>query len=242
MPGDTLSSQPAPQGAVIEFVGIPGSGKSYLAKYLSADPGFTTLRLVARTEGRAAAYLRYARLFAQASGDIVHTLIGSGVFSRSEPRKMRRWRLKLLLRCIVLANRIGCQVRPGSAQTLVLDQGLLQSLLSCRMAGLKMRPEMVDRLLAQGGTLPDTRLVVLHTATLEVAMSSVQTRTNNQLPALAMFEGLELQRLFARYQEAFAWITALLNERAYTTLHTNRGDPTDHSLARLRAAVQMNAT
>ncbi|MFK8035740.1 MAG: hypothetical protein AB8B94_16510 [Hyphomicrobiales bacterium] len=237
MPSEATPSQ----RTVIEFVGIPGSGKSFLTNHLSAGSDFATLNFMSRTEGRLAAYLRYAGLGARMFGDIMRTLKQSGTFSRSKPEKIRRWQLKLLLRAVVLADRIGREVRPGSTRIQVLDQGVLQSLLSCRMAGIYMDRRMVDRLLTQARTLPDTRLVLLHAASSDIAMSSIQTRLDNQLPALTMFDGIELQALFARYQEAFGWIEAELHNRNYSTLRTDRADPTEYTLSRIRAKMQMKS-
>ena len=222
---------------IVEFVGIPGSGKSYLSERLCTYAGLEATNFMSRSEGRAIAMARYGLLFARFGGAIMQTIWRSGFLFRAAPIKRRLWQLKLLLRAIVLADRVGRRARPRDGATIVLDQAVWQSLMSCRMAGLEFAPATISALLGISQTRPARRMIVLHTVDAKTAKTSAAKRQDNQLPALAKFGEAEVDKIFANYDRAFTWVVDEIHARGFAVVQTFRSAATEDNIAALLLAI-----
>lgn len=222
---------------IIEFIGLPGSGKTYLANQICDLQAYTRVNFSKRSAGPIRSFFRYSFILISASIGIIGTLARSGFFHQRDKHGVKVWQIKLLMRLHILADRNRARMKPNLESPLVLDQGVMQSMVSCRMAGLAISENYATKLLTKAGISPINRLVVLHGASAETSLQSAQNRAGNKLPVLDRFKNEDLREKFDHYLSAIGWMSNLLERNCYTIVRTYRQDATGLNIERILSAL-----
>lgn len=226
----------------IEFFGLPGSGKTYISQRLcEADPATEGLNAkpmgISRGNGgKLSKSVTYARAVMRHAA-LALRIAGRSWRGTKTTLSIRRWQVRLLLRLFILVDRRRLAASAKGPGIWVLDQGVLQSLVSCTMTGLKFEDAEIIRILECAGYDRLECLFVLHHADLQLALDGVYGERDNVLPARARFPREELGRYFQTAIEAMNHYGAVLEKAGWRVITTWRDDDFLTNRGRIAAAL-----
>lgn len=223
----------------LEFIGLPGSGKTFIASKLSSELNVKVSKLEKENRAILINYFYYSLVIIKNCFQIYRIMLNSNIFDLKTPYKIKKWRIFLLIRFFILIDRKKRQSKKVTEEIIVLDQGVVQSICSCRMSGLNIDSKIFLKAIEETGMNANKHIVVIHNSKLETAISSVYNRRNQVLPIIKNFDAHEVSNYFQRMQKIFIDIERQLKIVGIKTIHTNRDNKVDESLDILLSQISI---
>ena len=225
---------------VIEFMGLPGSGKTFLANELGQRCSFPLFNINSRRSGPLKAYFRYSFLVLKFAPLIVRILFRTVKRNIRTMTPIKVLELKNLVRLFIHVDRL--QSRGDSDKgTRILDQGIFQTICAGEMAGLLFAKSAILLLLKKVGYGPGSCLVVFHKAELIKALQSIYERTDQIWPMIEGRNKHEVSQCLDRFKKSLISLESLLKLQGFSIVNTYRDDEVSVSLGKITRELASHA-
>ena len=221
----------------VEFIGIPGSGKTYLADNLCKKKWFSKRSLSTRDFGIIRTYCRYFFILIKYSPEIIKILSQTFNANNKMTIMLLKWRLRLMFRLFIIADRRKSRVLGNNNYVTVLDQGVIQSIGSCIMSGLVIQNELMLKLIKDCAITSDNCIVIFHNADLSTAINSVYSRKEQNLPSIKMFDKHELIEYYKKMSTILENIVTLLEVEKFKVVKTFRNNNVSLSIEEITKSI-----
>ena len=224
---------------IIEFMGIPGAGKTTLHRSLMAalrNAG-SDVRSAARDGDVAPGRVGRLRRFGHYVAAGWRWRAALSIFARVLLRSNRSWAEKLFAfrLSIVALARYRIATSMGGAGLVLLDEGYLQRCFTLLIEGPAITdPALIERLVAVG---PRADLVIHVRPTPETAVARLNGRAQRLAPRLAALSTDDLTATFRFADELFGRMADALNSDRSATVIAIESDDMEHACQTVLTAL-----